>query len=667
MKFAKAISDKKSPSSMLDDLPVDLVYLWVDGSDKLWQTKFKNYIGENSVDESRFSDNWELLFSLRSVEKNLPWIRKIYIVTDGQSPVWLCSNEKIKIIDHQEIIPKEFLPSFNSEFIELFLDKIPGLSEHFLYLNDDLFITSALNKDFFFTPSGVPKIRLRKYKRVGASNRLYYRSLNMTLDFFNAQFGTVYSFENSHGIDPFLKSSFTEWRKKNILKIAEIGREKIRGLNSFQRISFSLFLLVKGRGFQVDEREIDRTIKYYSLHKLRFVAEDIKINKPCIICVNDDERTNEEDRKSFPLFLLSLFPKPSAFEEVKYEFLSLRDSTWKTIFTSFDENYSRYFISTLRSLKNNKGVSKWELVVLQSDLSEKTKKILSREEDESLKIIFYDVIPFMLAWSKDLTFKVRSYWSVATYFKCFVPLITNSNKDVLFCDSDVAFNSSPEALFNNQMLKESTKLLAVLDSASPCLRSLYPERLNQLRKIGISDPESSYFNAGVLLFRLSRIEKDWYLKELISASSKEALPFQDQDILNVVFNEQTELKPIKFNYQQGVLIFNPNYFEYLSRELKREWFEAQKDLVIVHFTGSKKPWNSTEGSFNFLFWKNLRNCDEYEILLLECTKQLENKKLNKLERLKNSALAPYADKISRLFFPLGSDRREWLKSLLSKS
>ncbi len=666
MKFAKAISSKKLSEFKLEDFPVDLVYLWVDGSDEVWQEKFRHYSEESLLSENRFSDNWELLFSLRSVEKNLPWVRNIFLVTDNQIPRWLLSTDKIQIIDHQEIIPQEYLPSFNSEFIELFLDRIPGLSEHFLYLNDDFFVINYLNKEYFFSSSGTPKIRLRKYKRDGYPDRLYYKSLNLTLDSFNAQFGTAFSFENSHGIDPFLKSSFTEWREKNFIKISELGWQKTRGLNSLQRISFSLYLLAKNRGIVVSDREVNKSIKYYSLHNLDYVAKDIKINKPSVICVNDDERTTEEDRKSFPLFLLSLFPKPSTFELVKFEELKLSDSSWKTIFTSFDENYSRYFIATLKSLKNNKGMAKWEVVVLEYDLTEKTKKVLLSEEDENFRIVFYNVVPFMLACSKDLKFKVRSYWSVATYFKCFIPLITNSSKDVLFCDSDVVFNSNPDCLFDKSTLKKSTKLLAVLDSASPCLKSLFPERLKQLQKIGVFDPECSYFNAGVLLFKLSRIEKKWYLEELISAAAKEDLPFQDQDILNVIFNRQTELQPIKFNYQQGVLIFNHNYFEYLSSELRREWEVSQKDLVIVHFTGSKKPWNSIEGTFNYLFWKNLRNCDEYEILLLECSKQLEIKKISKLERLKNSPWGPFADKVSRLFFPLGSDRREWLKALLSK-
>src|SRR6201999_944559 len=90
----------------------------------------------------RWRDNGELKFSLRSLHRHAPWIRRIFIVTDQQVPDWLdTAHPKIEIVDHRAIFPDHrFLPTFNSCVIEAFLHRIPGLSAHYLYFNDDVFL-----------------------------------------------------------------------------------------------------------------------------------------------------------------------------------------------------------------------------------------------------------------------------------------------------------------------------------------------------------------------------------------------------------------------------------------------------------------------------------------------------------------------------------------------
>ena len=120
-----------------EKIGVDLVYLWVDGNDPAWQTKYAAFANSGSKGfeincKGRYADNDELKYSLRSVEMYAPWIRKIFIVTDNQVPEWLdTSNPKVQIVDHTEIMPEESLPCFNSCLIEHYLYRIPGLAEHF--------------------------------------------------------------------------------------------------------------------------------------------------------------------------------------------------------------------------------------------------------------------------------------------------------------------------------------------------------------------------------------------------------------------------------------------------------------------------------------------------------------------------------------------------------
>ncbi len=93
-------------------------------------------------------ESWQLLYSMRSVHLFLPWIRRIYIVTADQVPSWLnSSHSRIQLIFHRDLFdhPSAQLPTFNSLAIETVLNKIPGLSPFFLYVNNDFFVTKHTN------------------------------------------------------------------------------------------------------------------------------------------------------------------------------------------------------------------------------------------------------------------------------------------------------------------------------------------------------------------------------------------------------------------------------------------------------------------------------------------------------------------------------------------
>ena len=133
------------------ELKIDLVYLWVDGNDPVWLKKRQPYLKKEINTTGRYQDNQELKYSLRSIDKHLPWIRKIFIVTDNQVPPFLdVSHPKIEIVDHSTLLPKSILPTFNSSVLDYFIYKIPDLSEHFLYANDDMFVNADLPPSFFF-------------------------------------------------------------------------------------------------------------------------------------------------------------------------------------------------------------------------------------------------------------------------------------------------------------------------------------------------------------------------------------------------------------------------------------------------------------------------------------------------------------------------------------
>lgn len=138
---------------------IDFVITWVDYNDPEWNhRKFTHLNNALLEDDSvqRYRD-WGLLkYFFRGVEKYAPWVNKIHFVSDNHIPTWLNTDHpKLNIINHESYIPTKYLPTFNSHTIELNLHLIPGLSENFVYFNDDMFLIGPVDKQLFFK-NGLP-------------------------------------------------------------------------------------------------------------------------------------------------------------------------------------------------------------------------------------------------------------------------------------------------------------------------------------------------------------------------------------------------------------------------------------------------------------------------------------------------------------------------------
>lgn len=137
---------------------IDFVIIWVDGSDPEWLAEKAKYAPTADTDNrpERYRD-WGLLpYWFRGVEKFAPWVRKVHFVTWGHIPKWLNTDHpKLNIVRHDEYIPEKYLPTFSSHTIELNLHRIKGLSENFVYFNDDTFLTAPVNEETFFK-NGLP-------------------------------------------------------------------------------------------------------------------------------------------------------------------------------------------------------------------------------------------------------------------------------------------------------------------------------------------------------------------------------------------------------------------------------------------------------------------------------------------------------------------------------
>lgn len=311
------------------NIDIDLVYLWVDGGDPVWQAKRNACIGKpvenSSVNcEGRYTNNDELKYSMRSIEMYAPWIRKIFIVTDSQVPVWLdTTNPKVKIIDHKDIMPSECLPCFNSALIEHFLYKIPGLSEHFIYANDDMYINRNVTRGTFFAEDGFPIVRLNrrplrklslwfKEKILGRKLSNYVITIRNSAEIVEKKYGKYFGGKTHHNIDAYLRSDYEHAGNVFKKEIEATYSNHVRSANDIQRNMYSYVALAEKRAHlnYVTQKtsfrlHIDNDGNYSKLEKYN----------PLFFCMNDSEYANDNDRKRAVSFLEKRFPNKSQFEK----------------------------------------------------------------------------------------------------------------------------------------------------------------------------------------------------------------------------------------------------------------------------------------------------------------------------------------------------------------
>ncbi len=154
---------------------VDVVYTWVDGDDEDWlaarDERIRSLGGtpdKRASGAARYRSRDELRYSMRSIHLFAPWVRRIHLVTAGQVPDWLDRrHDRIRVVDHRDILPASALPTFSSHAIETALHRVPDLADHFVYVNDDVFLGRPRRKEHFFTPGGQYAAFVADHRAVG--------------------------------------------------------------------------------------------------------------------------------------------------------------------------------------------------------------------------------------------------------------------------------------------------------------------------------------------------------------------------------------------------------------------------------------------------------------------------------------------------------------------
>lgn len=288
---------------------IDIVYLWVDPTDKNWRAEkdkwFEKINGKKplysgAAGDERFRDNGELLYSFRSVAECAPWVNHIYLITGfGHVPKWLNTNHpKITIVPHEQIMPARALPTFNATAIEMCIPNIPGLSEHFILMNDDMFFNKKLSPSFFFDARGRAKFNYSKnsydanvpFEQWKSGLDGYTQTLALSAKYIDDMFGKkMYNMRPSHGIDPYIKSSWIECRNHPILK-EQIDRQilnRFRTNDEIQRWTMNMYDCVMGRAVFHHARAAK-----YGRHKISNLIYNLlhwnEVQKSNVVCTNAD-------------------------------------------------------------------------------------------------------------------------------------------------------------------------------------------------------------------------------------------------------------------------------------------------------------------------------------------------------------------------------------------
>ncbi|MUJ26448.1 hypothetical protein GNP73_00415 [Aliivibrio fischeri] len=290
-------------------MKIDLVYCWVNNSDTSWNKKKEYYLNLynpccKNNESIRYTDNNELKISLRSVVKNAPWINHIYIITDNQKPNWLRSNDFITIIDHQQIIPNEYLPTFNSSVIEAHIHNIDSLSEYYLYLNDDVLIGKECKSSSFFKKNS-PVIFTSSLiqKKINLKNNFTYNQKSI----FNARklvekkTGILVGYNIKHGIRCCVKSRYEKIYKQYFHEMEKSFHDKFRNTPISIHALYAFHEIAEKKAKPIYQKNIKSNSIINTLFKNTFLnvkdnnldsLSNIEKTRPLIICINDISNKN---------------------------------------------------------------------------------------------------------------------------------------------------------------------------------------------------------------------------------------------------------------------------------------------------------------------------------------------------------------------------------------
>lgn len=275
----------------MNSKPVDIVIPWLNPTEK-WFSQYRNYCEDENP--ARIRDLNTIRPTIRSIIKNLPWIRYIWLIVFNEEQIpndWEeLNNEKIKFVFHKDIIPEEFLPNFNSVITSCFAHRIKGLSENFIWSDDDMIFMKLIPEEFFFDND--KPVHRRKDITIWKDlhcNR-YAEILNTTAQFIESITGKRYRANDYHMPMPISKNLayFTFEKYKNEI-MSSCENSKIRKNKNIAFLS-SIHTLTEVYDYceYKEFPEIHQGVIHLHDYITKYKIENL-LNNNHIVCINDSE------------------------------------------------------------------------------------------------------------------------------------------------------------------------------------------------------------------------------------------------------------------------------------------------------------------------------------------------------------------------------------------
>ncbi len=308
---------------------IDIVFSWVDGSSPEYiaarRAQQKGHVlGEGDDHEARFRQINELKYALRSVYMFAPWIRHIFIATDSPAPAWLADHPSVTIVRSEEFFSDpSVLPTHNSQAVECQLHHIEGLSEHFLYSNDDMFFGRPVGPDMFFTPGGITKF-IEAETRIGlgendAERSGFENAARVNRKLLWNRFGRITTRHLEHTAAPMRRSLVAQMEEEFPEEFRKTAASRFRAADNISVTNsfYHYYALLTGRAVTqtaAKVRYVDTTMRAGLTYLPKLLA---KRNKD-FFCLNDGsfpEVSADERAEVVTNFLERYFPIKAPWEK----------------------------------------------------------------------------------------------------------------------------------------------------------------------------------------------------------------------------------------------------------------------------------------------------------------------------------------------------------------
>ena len=332
-------------------MKIDFVVPWVDGNDPEWRKQKNEYLPKKVSDAGadRYRDMGTLKYWFRAVEKYAPWVNKVHFITWGHLPEWMNTEcEKLNIVKHSDYIPEKYLPTFSSHPIGLNVHRIEGLSEQFVYFNDDTLFNGPVEEEFFFK-DGLPcdyvyatnvfyhsvddmyahvctncitetnkffSYRKSFFSHLSKFVNLKYNLKNNLKNIIKLENGPVFTgIENHHLPCAYLKQSFVDAWDADFTLLDKVSANKFRTAFDVNQSVFRYRQFATGMFSPVSEKFRGKLLRIENNNT--HIFETLADERYKMVCINDTPEKIDFDRVSAEIVSAyeKKLPEKSMFEK----------------------------------------------------------------------------------------------------------------------------------------------------------------------------------------------------------------------------------------------------------------------------------------------------------------------------------------------------------------